>query len=318
MQFIRECKERETYRVVEPTVAAFAPLLKKKKAYIKEVAFKTFRYAPGDRGELDVYYPISSMNDRAKTPVLFFIYGGGFNSGQRSISPKSFGLVYACLAAYFARQGFIVIIPDYRVVPNVVFPGPAEDVRDAIRWTVENKDVCLFSESSPNPDVENILLMGHSAGAAHIATMLFLTDVLAENDALRKNIAAIILESPPFDLSAMTPDWPTASVHAAYWGGTLEQAKENDPLHLYKRLNNTIIHQLPKTLMVEAEFEPEWLLDAGEKFNEEVKKRTGQAFKVLTAKGHNHVSLNWALSTGEGEEWAVDVILWLRNHNIIM
>jgi len=246
----------------------------------------------------------------SKTPVLFFIYGGGFDTGEKSLSPKTFGLVYANVAAYFAQRGFVVVIPDYRLVPHVTFPGPAEDVRDALRWVVQNKE-CLVSAASTNPDTDDITLMGHSAGAAHIATMLFLTDVLPKDDPLRARIRAAILESPPFDLSGMTMDWPTSEAHANYWG-TLDEAKECDPLHLFRRLEQEVIEKLPRILMVEGEFEPEWLIDAGKVFHKEVKDKTGENLRVVVAKGHNHVSLNWALSTGEGEEWAEEVIEWLR------
>ncbi len=246
----------------------------------------------------------------SKTPILFFIYGGGFDTGEKSLSPKTFGLVYANVAAYFARRGFLVVIPDYRLVPHVTFPGPAEDVRDALRWVVQNKG-CLVSEASTNPDTDDIVLMGHSAGAAHIATMLFLTNVLPKDDPLRARFRAAVLESPPFSLSGMTTDWPTSEAHASYWG-TLDKAKDNDPLHLFRRLEQEVIEKLPRILIVEGEFEPEWLIDARKVFHNEVKDRTGENLRVVIAKGHNHVSLNWALSTGEGEEWVEEVIEWLR------
>jgi len=33
---------------------------------------------------------------------------------------------------------------------------------------------------------------------------------------------------------------------------------------------------------------------------------------VIEAKGHNHVSLIYALSSGEGEEWADQAAKWIR------
>ena len=153
-------------------------------------------------------------------------------------------------------------------------------------------------------------MLGHSAGAAHIATMLFLTDLLPKDDPLRNKIKAVALESPPYDLSAMTMDWPTADDHAKYWV-TLEKAKENDPWHLFQRLDNDVVAVLPPMLMVEGEFEPEWLIDAGKVFRKGVKDKTGKELEIIIAKGHNHISMNWALSTGEGEEWAEEVVKWL-------
>ncbi|PPQ67774.1 hypothetical protein CVT25_009078 [Psilocybe cyanescens] len=309
MDIIAQFKEKEIAKVIDPTVAAFAPLLKKNKAFIREIPTKSFKYGNTDRHQLDVYYPLE-QGTREKTPILFFIYGGGFNSGERSISPKSFGLVYACVGAFYARRGYLVVVPDYRLVPNVTFPGPAEDVRDAVRWVIANADECLVSPGSPAPDLEKIALMGHSAGAAHVATMMWYTDVLAEDDELRKRIVATIMESPPYDLSAMTMDWPTAPVHVHYWG-TLELAHANAPMYLYRRLSKSFAEGLPKILMVEGENEPDWLIDAGVLFHKEVEGKTGENVKKIVAKGHNHISLNWALSTGVGEDWAEELVEWL-------
>lgn len=242
---------------------------------------------------------------------MFFIYGGGFNTGDRSISPRTFGLVYACVGAFFARRGYVVVVPDYRLVPHVHFPGPAEDVRDAVRWAVAHPENLVGAHAgAPPADLDALVLLGHSAGAAHIATLLFHLGVLAADDPLRARIRAAVLESPPYDLSAMTPAWPTADVHAAYWR-TLDEAKAHDPLHLYRRLAPSVAARLPALLMVEGEREPDWLVYAGNEFSREMLEKTGEAPVRIVARGHNHISLNWALSTGEGEEWAEEVVEWL-------
>ena len=244
------------------------------------------------------------------TPILFFIYGGGFDTGNRSLSPNTFGLVYACVAAFYARRGFIVVIPDYRLVPNVTFPGPAEDVRDAILWVVQNPQH-LISSNSPSPDTNRLLIMGNSAGAAHAATMIFSPNILALTHDLRSKIVAVILVSGPYDLGPMQADWPSASVHAQYWG-SLEVAKANDPLHLFRRLEATFIERLPKFLLVEGEWEPDWLLDAGKALQQALTDRTRLHNEKIVALGHNHISLIWALSTGQGEQWGEDVVAWYK------
>jgi len=225
MEVIAQIKDKEIDKVATPTIAAFAPLLKAKRTFIREIPQKTFKYGPTDRCQLDIYYPIIPLT--GDTPILFFIYGGGFNTGDRSLSPNTFGLVYACVAAFYARRGFIVVIPDYRLVPNVTFPGPAEDVRDAISWIIQNPQL-LISSGSPSPAINRLLIMGHSAGAAHIATMLFSPNILGLTDDLRSKIVAVILVSGPYDLGPMQADWPSASIHAQYWG-SLEAAKSQRP-----------------------------------------------------------------------------------------
>lgn len=113
------------------------------------------RFAPGARGELDVY---AAANATAPAPVIVFFYGGGWQFGDRArIAP---------LAETLAAQGFVVVVPDYRVFPEVRFPGFIEDAAAAIKWTQDN--VARFGG-----DPTRIVLAGHSAGG-HIATLVAL------------------------------------------------------------------------------------------------------------------------------------------------
>ncbi|WP_379064255.1 alpha/beta hydrolase [Mesorhizobium sp. UC74_2] len=63
-----------------------------------------------------------------------------------------------------AARGFTTAIPDYRVFPEVCFPGFLEDGAEAMRWTVDH-----IAEFGGDP--HRVIAMGHSAGA-HIAAML--------------------------------------------------------------------------------------------------------------------------------------------------
>ena len=155
--------------------------------------------------------------------------------------------------------------------------------------------------------------MGHSAGAAHIATMLFNPNVLALTEDLRSKIIAAILVSGPYDLGPIQADWPLASVCAQYWG-SLEVAKANDPLHLFHGLEAAFIERLPKFLLVEGEWEPDWLLDAGKALHQAFTDRIQQPIEKIVALRHNHISLNWALSTGQGEQWGEDVSGWYKRN----
>ncbi|KAF9039106.1 alpha/beta hydrolase domain-containing protein [Panaeolus papilionaceus] len=310
MDIIAGCSERAIHRIIDPTVAAFAPLLKKKKEFIKEIPFQSFKFSPIPRSMCDVYYPPSTPSPTGKAPILFFIYGGGFNSGERRISPATFGLVYANVAAFFARRGHIVIIPDYRLVPWVNFPGPSVDLREAVKWALANPQH-LSMDGSPEPDYDQIYMMGHSAGALHIITMFAHPMTVSQVDEIRKRVKGIILQSPPYDLSSIDENTVDVEVYKTFWGH-LETAKANDPVHLYRHIAQERMKGMPRMLMVEAEWEPQWLLDAGVAFAREVKERLGEPPRKVVARGHNHISHNWALCTGEGEEWAEEVVEWMR------
>ncbi|CAN7215392.1 alpha/beta hydrolase [Bosea sp. LjRoot237] len=112
-------------------------------------------YGPDERHRLDVYVPAQSAG---RAPVMVFFYGGGWNSGERAD--------YAFVGRAFAAQGFVTVIPDYRLVPKVRFPAFVEDGALALRWVRDN--IATYGG-----DATGIALSGHSAGA-HIAMMLAL------------------------------------------------------------------------------------------------------------------------------------------------
>lgn len=110
-------------------------------------------YGEGPRHRLDVY-----SAGAANAPVIVFFYGGGWNSGSKQD--------YVFAADALASCGFLTVVPDYRLVPEVRFPGFLEDAAAAVRWTHDNA-----ARFGGDPD--RIVLAGHSAGA-YIAAMLAL------------------------------------------------------------------------------------------------------------------------------------------------
>jgi len=111
-------------------------------------------YGEGSRRTLDVYRPASVEN----APVIVFFYGGSWQGGRKER--------YRFAAAALARRGFVVMVPDYRVFPEVRFPGFIEDGALAVRFARD--DAHRYGG-----DPDRLFVMGHSAGA-HIAAMLAL------------------------------------------------------------------------------------------------------------------------------------------------
>ncbi len=113
----------------------------------------------GSHGQmLDVWRPEGAPETAAGNPVLVFWYGGGWAEGKRQD--------YGFAARAFAAQGFTVILPDYRKVPDIRYPAFLEDGAQAVAWTREN--VARYGG-----DPQRIGVSGHSAGA-YIAVMLAL------------------------------------------------------------------------------------------------------------------------------------------------
>lgn len=119
-----------------------------------ELVARDLSYGPEARQRLDVYAPQGECG--APRPVVVFFYGGSWNSGTRR--------GYAFIGRALAARGFVTVIPDYRLVPEVRYPAFVEDGAAAVRWATEHA-------STYCGDGKSIVLMGHSAGA-YIAAML--------------------------------------------------------------------------------------------------------------------------------------------------
>lgn len=73
----------------DKAVAAFAPLLKKKKSYIKEAPVKTFRYRPGDSDRDQVSGSFGLSSSSAHPPSLTFIILSSHNMSRPQSSASS-------------------------------------------------------------------------------------------------------------------------------------------------------------------------------------------------------------------------------------
>jgi len=110
-------------------------------------------YGTGARQTLDVYAPPTATGAE---PVAVFFYGGSWDSGRRAD--------YAWAGRAVAARGFLTMVPDYRLYPEVVFPDFLDDCATAVRWAVDNARAL-------GGDPDRVVLIGHSAGAYNAAML---------------------------------------------------------------------------------------------------------------------------------------------------
>jgi len=139
------------------------------------------------RLKLDIWVPAGKSS--GPLPVVVFFYGGGWVAGERG----EYGFVGSAIAA----RGFVVVIPDYRMVPEVHFPTFIEDGARAVAWAEQH--VARFGG-----DPHRINLAGHSAGS-YIGAMLALDrHYLADAGASAEVIRSAALLSGPYDFYPFT------------------------------------------------------------------------------------------------------------------
>lgn len=113
-------------------------------------------YGHDPRQTLDLYAPAGD----GMWPTVVFFYGGGWDSGSKDL--------YGWAAQALASQGFLVALPDYRIVPQVHFPAFVEDAAAAVAHVRR-----IAADHGGDPD--RLAVAGHSAGA-HLALMITLDE----------------------------------------------------------------------------------------------------------------------------------------------
>lgn len=119
----------------------------------------------------------------APRPAIMFFFGGGWRTGSVA--------VFADRARWMAREGYIAIVPDYRVAcrDQTTAIDAAADAMSAYQWVRANA-------ADLKIDPSRIVLSGGSAGG-HIAAFAAMTAQAHEKP------AALVLFNPAVDLVAV-------------------------------------------------------------------------------------------------------------------
>lgn len=230
-------------------------------------------YGPDQRHRLDIH--VAEKPDSDSLPVVMFFHGGGFIEGHKNLVGDA---IFGHIGTYFARRGFLCVNATYRLAPDAQWPAGAEDVARATQWVHENV-------AQHGGDPNRIILMGHSAGATHVASALFHRDLRAKS--APKAIAAVLV-SGTYDVeeSGVTPN-----VSAYYGDDTSAYAKR-------ATVRNLADIALP-TLTITAEYDPPRFVTQCAAFLEALQRETGTRPETARVDGHNHVSEIYHINTDD-------------------
>lgn len=192
-------------------------------------------YGEDPRQKLDILAP-TAPSDRP-WPVLVFFYGGGWDSGSRDH--------YGWAAHALAARGFVVALPDYRIVPEARFPAFVEDAAAAVARTGQ-----VVGPYGGDPG--RLGVIGHSAGA-HLAMMIALDRrYMAAAGAPELIRAAAGLAGPydflPFDVPASVNAFGRAPDPTLTQPVTFVRA-DAPPLWLGHGTDDTVVHAEDSTIL---------------------------------------------------------------------
>lgn len=139
---------------IEATRAVYAPRVSHPSP--EAVAGRDLQYGPDPKQRLDLFVTPHSH------ATILFVHGGGFAQGDKGDAGAPF---YNNVAAWALRQGYSAVNLTYRLAPAHPWPNGSQELARALDW---------LADELPRHDVDpaGIVLMGQSAGGAHVASFL--------------------------------------------------------------------------------------------------------------------------------------------------
>jgi len=242
---------------------------------------KDLAYGPHVRHRLDVN-TARYRHDAGPMPVVMYFHGGGFVRGDREGSRN--------VAEYFASLGLVGINATYRLAPEAKFPSGAQDVGAAVAWVKEN-----IGEYGGNPN--QIIVLGKSAGAAHVATYAFRPDVLAPGTPAP---AGVVLISGTYGTDTTNP----SDGRVAYFGEDLSRWPQASTLGNVQRAD------LP-VLMSVSEFDNPGTVRSMVELTNELTVEHGRVPRIVQLIGHNHYSPNPSIGT-QDTQLSAEILQFIR------
>ncbi len=129
------------------------------------------------RQRLDLYL----SNQTQVKPLIVFVHGGAWSHGDKT--------AYKFVGEAFSRFGYDVAVMNYHLAPAYKFPSYVDDLAVALNF-LEQQQIRLGISTA------KIALMGHSAGAFNIASLLYHPQHYSLS--MRKNIKALIGIAGPY------------------------------------------------------------------------------------------------------------------------
>jgi len=142
------------------TGALYAPLQEPLPASMR--ATRDLKYGTDAKQTLDVVSPASASS--SPRPVLLFVHGGGYVRGDKTLDETGKSShFYDNIMIWAVKNGMIGVNVNYRLAPQFQYPAVQQDLGAAVKWVQDN--IARYGG-----DPANLYLMGHSAGAAHVAS----------------------------------------------------------------------------------------------------------------------------------------------------
>lgn len=234
-------------------------------------------YGDHPRQRIDLY---GGSGDMPK-PVLLFVHGGGFVTGDKG---DHGAWANANVGRMAASAGMIGAVMNYRLAPDHQCPAGSEDVGAALDWLRANA-------AAYGGDAAQIFLMGTSAGATHVAGLARL------RPDLKDLVKGLILLSGVYGFT------PPEDKDLRYFGAAQD--------YLDRTPGSALVSCGVPLLLACAQYDPTRFQREFVDLTSEILERTGAMPPSYIASGHNHYTLSLHLGSAD-RRLADEIISFMR------
>ena len=227
-------------------------------------------YGPNERNRLDIF----RTGNPGNAPVLVYVHGGGFVMGDKTSPGSPF---FDNIGQWAAQQGWIGVTMTYRLAPAHRWPSGPEDMASAVSWL--GKHISTYGG-----DPKRIILVGQSAGAAHVSAYVAHRRFHAGGI----GIAGAVLISGILDLSTQ----PANPYSAAYFGGNMAEVAEA------ASIEGLVASPVPLLFTV-SEFDPRDFQDQAAQLAQHWQQEKKCYPPMVYLAGHNHISPAQSIGSSE-------------------
>jgi acetyl esterase/lipase len=175
-----------------------------------------YSYGASERHNLDVYQGEATL----PAPIIVMVHGGAWSIGDKANSN-----VVDNKIAHYLPKGYIFISVNYPLLPEAAPDVQADSIAQAIVYVQKNA-------AAWGGDANNLIVMGHSAGA-HLAALV--SSTRTQYAELAPWSGTVILDSAALDVVSLMENDPKR-FHDRAFGSNIQYWQETSPLY---QLNKT-------------------------------------------------------------------------------
>jgi acetyl esterase/lipase len=260
-------------RVVDPenTGKLYAPF-EEKEPYAGVKVLRDVKYGSDPRNIIDIFVPETGAAGR---PVLMFVHGGGMVRGNKHPPGSPY---YDNVMLFAARHNMVGVDVEYRLAPQFPWPAGNEDLSAAVHLVADKA-----AEFGADPN--RIFLMGHSAGATHVASYVSHPEFFGPKGS---GLAGAILSSGGYDFTG----GEQSDGRKEYFGTDSKLLAERSAVAGLIKTNIPL-------MMSSAELDPPPIAAQSALLKEALCKSEHGCIRSIVLPHHSHMSESYAINTAD-------------------